>query len=42
MIQTEVRIPFKLFLGSEKDIEDTTQLYEVFNRESVRKGMDES
>jgi len=26
----EVQIPFKLFLGSEKDIEDARYLYEIF------------
>ena len=28
----EVQIPFKLFLGSEKDIEDAMHLYEVFKQ----------
>lgn len=28
----EVQIPFKLFLGSEKDIEDAAHLYEVFKQ----------
>jgi len=28
----EVQIPFKLFLGSEKDIEDASHLYEVFKQ----------
>jgi len=26
----EIQIPFKLFLGSEKDLEDARYLYEIF------------
>jgi hypothetical protein len=39
MSPLEVQIPFKFFLGSEKDIEDATHIYELFKDKLDRKLM---
>jgi len=40
----EIQIPFKLYLGSDKDIEDAVYLYELFgehlNKEKLKQYMD--
>ena len=40
MSPLEIQIPFKFFLGSEKDIEDATHIYELFKEKLDKKMME--
>ena len=40
MSPLEIQIPFKIYLGSEKDIEDATHIYELFKEKLDKKLME--